>query len=1372
MKSKIKFIIPISIIAFTLTTLVIVFSSWILTTSMKINSEEVIILYDSEIEEYKNNFINEFEYTKEDKSPHMALDQTIQDDGSSVYLDFINNFDVSYFKVVNGDLTVAKNTIDAGDYIARYYNKESRIYTDYAFSIFPTIPDIQYISSTTEKHFYSPTLGPTDDDFTCTGYYGDGINNTAQLEGSITSSFQLPSEGTLNKDGLNIVYSCTFTPNNKNYYPVKCDVTISLYAVARINNKYYSRIETALNAAISGDEVRIVFNDGVSVEEAVIYDNCEIKSGVVLHLNYDDNSSNNKEAKDSSGNAIHITTLSGESTCNVFVSPNVKILNNGTLEIGGILSGGGGNADFSSHTVTKWAELHMGNNSIIESHGLINCYGYIIQDGEFSNVNILEGEVYLPLVMRDFKGGRTTYDNYNKSAYKVSPFSQFEWRNIQTTLTINYGSSMYCFGNLYANSTNNYTTCNMVGNTNKFFLELNSVYSKVIAKYQPDEECSYITIVGGANTNSLSLSIKVLFFPITVSLDSVYFPLSFRQKITLRPNTEENQTNASFIMNQDFKFLPGSGLTICKGAELSATAISIYDAEDFYNLNINPDNTIVSYPADKEDAYLINNGSLIVGNITGLVQTETEDAFLNITSSDGVSNTMWELITGNGSANGTTWGSMDCYLYLPFKNNTGEPTNTLISSGSDSYVFKSEKYNVINENNLTKTYYSWVQYTNFSKYTLTYDTLVDNLTVDDTYVYAIPQNSDYVLKATDMPNIERTGYKFLGWRLTSNDEYAVGKSITGDTSLYAEWEIETYTISYIAQSSDINDTTDFSSLYSQFEGLTTQYKIDSSKPTLPDTLQFAGYVFEGWWYYKNNTLTPYSDFSVDEATDIILIALFSKEELPYNIYYQLIHPDTNETIGTQVLIAEGIKDLSSFNINDDSYSSIISVIKEAYGNKYTDQPMYFVGYNSSDNTGWYTDRTCATKLEILTKDNAKQKDTYQEIVIYAELVDKITVTYEGHTTEYYYIPGSTITSPTIDNENANYILVWENEDRSIYALPETAITLGQNDVEFTKVKYIKTTISTNNASVSVSTGDNYYIVSNNEFYTNKATTSYIRYGSSVLLTVKYNGDNDQSLTVKTNDKNVTLTNNSYTIDNDTAYTINASSSCITADTLITLADGSKKMVKDLLPTDLLLVFNHITGQFEAAPMIFNDTEPEGNYRIINLKFSDGTIVKVVYEHGFFDLTLNEYVYIRENNAKDFIGHKFYQAEYDGTVYTSKEVELVDVYITEEYTKVYSPVTVQHLNYFTEGMLSMPAGIEGLFNIFEYGENLTYDAEQMQKDIETYGLYTYEDFKDYVPYEVYEMFPAQYFKVAVGKGMLTFEDIVDMIYYYLGKNDLI
>jgi hypothetical protein len=220
--------------------------------------------------------------------------------------------------------------------------------------------------------------------------------------------------------------------------------------------------------------------------------------------------------------------------------------------------------------------------------------------------------------------------------------------------------------------------------------------------------------------------------------------------------------------------------------------------------------------------------------------------------------------------------------------------------------------------------------------------------------------------------------------------------------------------------------------------------------------------------------------------------------------------------------------------------------------------------------------------------------------------------------------------------------------------------------------------------------------------------------------------------------------------------------------LITLADGTQKRGDQITLDDELLVFNHETGKYEAAGIIFIENDGMAEYNVIHLEFSDGTTTKLIYEHGYFDLTLNKYVYITEYNYADFVGHEF--AILAGDSYES--VTLTNAYVAKEYTGCYSLVTVYHLNYFVDGLFSMPGGITGLFNMFEFGEGLVYDESMMQADIEEYGLYTYEDFAEYLPYEVYAAFPAPQLKVSVGKGMITFEEILGYIEKYLVKNEVV
>ncbi len=221
----------------------------------------------------------------------------------------------------------------------------------------------------------------------------------------------------------------------------------------------------------------------------------------------------------------------------------------------------------------------------------------------------------------------------------------------------------------------------------------------------------------------------------------------------------------------------------------------------------------------------------------------------------------------------------------------------------------------------------------------------------------------------------------------------------------------------------------------------------------------------------------------------------------------------------------------------------------------------------------------------------------------------------------------------------------------------------------------------------------------------------------------------------------------------------AKNECVAEGTMITLADGTQKAVEELTGNELLLVWNLQTGSFDTAPVLFVDSDPTATYKVINLTFSDGTTVKVIGEHGFWDITLNKYVYLR-CDAEQYVGHYFRK--------TNGSVQLTSVEVRDEVTSAWSPVTAGHLCYYVNGMLSMPGGIEGLFNIFEVdAETMAYDSELMASDIAQYGLYTYEEFYETFPIseEAFEAFNGRYLKVAIGKGLLTEEDIARLIQTY-------
>lgn len=230
----------------------------------------------------------------------------------------------------------------------------------------------------------------------------------------------------------------------------------------------------------------------------------------------------------------------------------------------------------------------------------------------------------------------------------------------------------------------------------------------------------------------------------------------------------------------------------------------------------------------------------------------------------------------------------------------------------------------------------------------------------------------------------------------------------------------------------------------------------------------------------------------------------------------------------------------------------------------------------------------------------------------------------------------------------------------------------------------------------------------------------------------------------------------------------ATNSCFASGTLITMADGTKLPIEMLSQGDLVRVYDHENGCYTSSPILFTEYDGDKEWNVINLEFSDGTRQKFIYEHGLFDLDLKKYVYITEENYQDFIGHRFAKEEDFGY----SEVTLTNAYTQIEYTGCYSLTTEYHLNIFVNGMFSMPGGITGLFNFFEYDENLAYDKELMAQDIETYGLFTYDDFAPYMSEETFNtIFPIKYLKVSIGKGLVTFEDLEYIIERYIYRHGL-
>ena len=374
--------------------------------------------------------------------------------------------------------------------------------------------------------------------------------------------------------------------------------------------------------------------------------------------------------------------------------------------------------------------------------------------------------------------------------------------------------------------------------------------------------------------------------------------------------------------------------------------------------------------------------------------------------------------------------------------------------------------------------------------------------------------------------------------------------------------------------------------------------------------------------------------------------------------------------------------------------------------------------------------------------------------------DKITFA-GGNVNEIFYLHTSesiVLQEPVRDNDEyedyyTKYTFKHWNINGQQYLAGEEYNPVGweRAEAEFEVVDYATLTISTSNAQIRV----DYDQITD----TRTSGDIEIALGTEVTLSVTYSYNNAKAFQVNSKDASNPYI---FVMEKHTyAYAKSVSDGCLVEGTMVTLADGSQRAVEDLAVGDEVLIFNHLTGKLDTAPVFINAhaMQEAKEYDVVTLTFSGGETLEIVEEHAVFDKTDGKYAYINKHNAKSFIGHSF-AAIKDGKI---GESVLVDVAIDSRTTKIYNPVSDVHVNLVAGGLLTNSACT---IDMFEYSEDMSYDKKAMERDIAEYGLYGYDVFEDYISYSAYESFPLRYYKVAVGKGLCTFEEVMVLIRYYL------
>lgn len=134
--------------------------------------------------------------------------------------------------------------------------------------------------------------------------------------------------------------------------------------------------------------------------------------------------------------------------------------------------------------------------------------------------------------------------------------------------------------------------------------------------------------------------------------------------------------------------------------------------------------------------------------------------------------------------------------------------------------------------------------------------------------------------------------------------------------------------------------------------------------------------------------------------------------------------------------------------------------------------------------------------------------------------------------------------------------------------------------------------------------------------------------------------------------------------------------CLTGDMLITLADGTTKSIDTITLADKVLAYNPETMALEADEIIRCDSDKIKTHNEYDIwTFDDGTIIKTVHRHRFYNVERNAMVYMDEWKIGE------HAIKMDGT-----KVALVNHVNVQEEVRHYTIFT-KNQNYFANGLLS-------------------------------------------------------------------------------------
>lgn len=310
---------------------------------------------------------------------------------------------------------------------------------------------------------------------------------------------------------------------------------------ARRGSTFY----TSLTEALAANKRSDIF----LLKDTTLTEDTEIPSGVTLYIPYEEHyTTDYKNGGVSNDNKITATPFRL-----LTVDSGVTLTVNGTLRLGAEM--GKKTLCYQGHNNGAYGGVV--NEGTIAVNGTLDSWGLITGSGTVTAVG--GGTVYEPFIVCDFAGGNNLQKLYQANA---APFKRYAMQNIQCTLQLDSGSTLYGRGCLYGDSSYNEVEIPIAASGGLFQLADGATITRT---YDPERQVSVFpgigrenwTVSGGMTFGALEMNV----LDVQISTSACGFPLPYNLSMTLK--------NGSYNIPNHLRVMPGAALTVGRKATLT-----------------------------------------------------------------------------------------------------------------------------------------------------------------------------------------------------------------------------------------------------------------------------------------------------------------------------------------------------------------------------------------------------------------------------------------------------------------------------------------------------------------------------------------------------------------------------------------------------------------------------------------------------------------------------------------------------------------------------------------------------------------------------------------------------------------------------------